>query len=40
VREWPVGAPALARGALIAALGLGSWLGGALVERVVDRLFG
>jgi hypothetical protein len=40
VREWPLGAPVLARGALIAALGLGSWLGGALVERALDRLFG
>jgi hypothetical protein len=40
IRDWPLGAPALARGALIAALGLGSWLGGALVERALDRLFG
>jgi hypothetical protein len=40
VREWPIGTPALARGALVAALGLGSWLGGALVDRVVDRWFG
>jgi hypothetical protein len=40
IREWPLGAPVLARGALIAGLGLGSWLGGALVERLVDRLFG
>jgi hypothetical protein len=40
VPEWPIGAPALARGALIAALGLGSWLGGALVDRAVDRWFG
>jgi hypothetical protein len=40
VREWPLGAPALARGALIVAIAVGSWLGGALVERVVDRLFG
>jgi hypothetical protein len=40
VREWPIDAPALLRGALIAALGIGSWLGGALVDRVVDRLFG
>ena len=40
VREWPIGAPALARGVLVAALGLGSWLGGALVDRAVDRWFG
>ena len=40
VREWPIGAPALSRAALLAALAVGSWLGGVLVERVVDRLFG
>jgi len=40
IRDWPLDAPALVRGALIAALGLGSWLGGALVDRVVDRFFG
>lgn len=40
VREWPIGAPALARGALIAALAIGSWLGGALVERLVARWVG
>ena len=40
VREWPLDAPALLRGALIAALGLGSWLGGALVDRALDRWFG
>jgi hypothetical protein len=40
VREWPIGAPALARAALLAALAVGSWLGGVLVEKAVDRLFG
>jgi hypothetical protein len=40
VREWPLNAPALARGALIVALALGSWLGGALVERILDRVIG
>lgn len=40
VREWPIGAPALARAALLAALAVGSWLGGVVVERVVDRLVG
>jgi hypothetical protein len=40
VREWPLNAPAIARGALIVALALGSWLGGALVERIVDRVIG
>jgi hypothetical protein len=39
VREWPVGAPTLARGALIVALALGSWLGGALVERLLESAF-
>ena len=39
IRDWPLDAPALVRGALIAALGLGSWLGGALVDRLVDRFF-
>lgn len=36
VREWPVDAPALARFALYLAIPLGSWLGGALVERWLD----
>jgi hypothetical protein len=40
VREWPISAPTLARTALLAALAIGSWLGGALVERIVDRVFG
>jgi hypothetical protein len=40
VREWPIGAPVLARTALLAALAIGSWLGGAVVERIVDRAFG
>lgn len=40
VREWPVDAPTLRRFALYLALPLGSWLGGALVERLVDALLG
>jgi len=40
VREWPIGAPAVARAALLAALAIGSWLGGVLVEKAVDWLFG
>jgi hypothetical protein len=40
VREWPIGASSLARAALITALAVGSWLGGVLVERAVDRVFG
>lgn len=38
VREWPVNAPTLIRSLLLAALGLGSWLGGALVERLLGAL--
>ena len=40
VREWPVDAPTLLRFALYLAIPLGSWLGGALVERLVDALLG
>ena len=38
VREWPFGAPTLLRVGLLIALGLGSWLGGALVERLLDTV--
>lgn len=38
-REWPFDLPAIARFALVAGLGIGSWLGGALVERLVDAFF-
>jgi hypothetical protein len=38
VREWPVDAPTLRRFALYLAIPLGSWFGGALVERMVDAL--
>jgi hypothetical protein len=34
--EWPFDAPMAARFALFALLGLGSWLGGALVERLLE----
>jgi hypothetical protein len=36
VREWPIDAPTLRRFALYLAIPLGSWFGGALVERVLD----
>jgi hypothetical protein len=36
LREWPIGVPALLRGSLIAALAIGGWLGGALVERFIE----
>ncbi len=39
-REWPWDVPTLVRFALYVAIGLGSWLGGALVERVLDRVLG
>jgi hypothetical protein len=38
VREWPVDAPTLRRFTLYLAIPLGSWLGGALVERMIDAL--
>jgi capsular polysaccharide biosynthesis protein len=37
--EWPFDAPMIARLALFAGLGLGSWLGGALVERLLESWF-
>jgi hypothetical protein len=40
VREWPVDAPTLRRFTLYLAIPLGSWLGGALVERTIDVLLG
>lgn len=39
-REWPIDAANLVRLALYLFLGLGSWLGGALMERVLDGLLG
>jgi hypothetical protein len=39
-REWPWDVPTLVRFALYVAIGLGSWLGGALVERIVDWALG
>jgi hypothetical protein len=38
VPEWPFDAPTLARFALYLAIPLGSWFGGALVDRMVDAL--
>jgi hypothetical protein len=40
VPEWPFDAPTLLRFALYGAIPIGSWLGGALVEKLVDRLLG
>ena len=37
-REWPVDAANLLRFLVYLFLGLGSWLGGAVVERVLDDL--
>ncbi len=39
-REWPIDATNIVRIALYLVLGLGSWLGGALVERALDGLLG
>jgi hypothetical protein len=36
VREWPFDVSTVARFLLFGALGVGSWLGGALVERLLD----
>ncbi|MEE8558069.1 MAG: hypothetical protein V3T14_09310 [Myxococcota bacterium] len=38
VREWPVDTSTLVRFALFVLLPLGSWLGGAFVERAIDSL--
>jgi hypothetical protein len=38
VQEWPLDAPTLRRFVLYLALPLGSWLGGAVVEKIVDFL--
>jgi hypothetical protein len=40
VREWPFDAPTYTRFALYLLIPLGSWLGGAFVERMVDALLG
>jgi hypothetical protein len=39
-REWPIDATNLVRVAFYLILGLGSWLGGALVERILDGVLG
>jgi hypothetical protein len=39
-REWPLDAPAAARGAMIGLVALGSWGGAALVELLMERAFG
>jgi len=39
VNEWPFDAPTVLRFALFLLIPLGSWLGGAVVERLVDVLF-
>ncbi len=38
VREWPLDAPALRRFGLYLLIPLGSWSGGALIERAIDAL--
>jgi hypothetical protein len=39
VAEWPFAAPQIARFALVVAIGLGSWLGGAVVDRLVETFW-
>ena len=40
VREWPYDASTLLRFALVVSLCLGSWLGGAIVDRLLDAFLG
>ncbi len=40
LREWPFGAPVLVRWAVIAGVGVASWLGGALAEQLLERAIG
>jgi hypothetical protein len=40
VREWPIDAVSLLRFVVYLLIGLGSWLGGAVVERLLDRTLG
>ena len=37
--EWPLDAPQIARFGLVVALGLGSWVGGAVIERLVNAFW-
>jgi hypothetical protein len=39
VPEWPLDAPQLGRFGLIVLIGLGSWLGGAVVEHLLDAFW-
>ena len=39
VPEWPLDAPQIARFGLIVLIGLGSWLGGAVVEHLLDAFW-
>jgi hypothetical protein len=40
VPDWPIDLPTLRRFMLYLAIPLGSWLGGALVDRLVERMAG
>jgi len=40
VREWPFDAPTLTRFFLYVAIPLGSWIGGALIERLLGTVLG
>ncbi len=39
VAEWPLDAPQVARFVLVVLIGLGSWLGGAVVEHLLDAFW-
>jgi hypothetical protein len=39
VPEWPLATPQIARFGLVVAIGLGSWLGGAVVDHLVEVLW-
>jgi hypothetical protein len=39
-QEWPINAASLLRFFMYVLIGLGSWLGAALVERMLDRTLG
>jgi len=38
IREWPFDLQTVSRSVLLIVLGAGSWLGGAIVERLLDGL--
>ncbi len=39
IHEWPVNLPTLLRSGFFVMVGIGSWLGGAVVERILEAVF-